>query len=155
MSGKRVYQMRTPIPLRARVRRGISLVTYHCPVCGHEFDAVDLQRPAGIGGGSYCPKCQERLRVSFPYSRNVAVVSLLLAIAALLVMRVTSVLWFVGGIAVLWLAISLLLNAYSTRFKPPTLKKWKPRTRKTFFEWLYERDQIRAPKMNDPDKKDS
>jgi hypothetical protein len=44
---------------------------------------------------------------------------------------------------------------YSTQFKRSILKKWQPRKRRTFFEWLSERDQIRAPEMFDKDKKDS
>jgi len=130
-------------------------MTYHCPICGSDFDSVDLRQPAGITGGSYCPKCQERVQVYFPYSRVVAAVSLLLAIGTLSVMRLTSVFWFVAGTAVLWVPISLFLKLYSTRFKPPRLKKWLPRKHKTFFEWLYERDQIRAPKMHDDDTKDA
>jgi hypothetical protein len=45
----------------------------------------------------YCPKCQARVYFSFPYSTLVAVLSLLLAIAALLFMRVTSLVWFTVG----------------------------------------------------------
>jgi hypothetical protein len=131
------------------------VLRYHCPYCGHDFDAVDLQLPAGVSGGSYCPKCQERVRVSFPYAGIVAVVSLLLAVGLLLLLKVTSVLWFVVGTAALWIPISLSLKIYSVRFKPPTLNKWKDRTQRTFFEWLYERDRIRAPKMSDSDRKDS
>jgi hypothetical protein len=38
----------------------------------------------------YCPKCQTRVYFSFPHSKLVAILSLLLAIGGLLVMRVTS-----------------------------------------------------------------
>src|SRR5437763_1792458 len=117
-------------------------MTYQCPYCGTSFDAVDLQQPAGIAGGTYCPKCQERVRVSFPYSGIVAALSLLLAIGSLLVLKVRSVVWLGVGSAALWIPISLLLNSYLARFKFPTLKKWEDRKHKTFFEWLYERDRI-------------
>jgi len=99
-----------------------------------------------VGGGTYCPKCQTRVYFSFPYSALVAVFSLLLAIAALSAMRVMSLLWFIVGTLVLWVPISMFMNIYSTRFKPATLKKWKPR-RRTFFEWLYDRDK--PPEMFD------
>jgi len=70
-------------------------------------------------------------------------------------MRVSSIPWFAGGVVVLWIPISLMLNFfYSTKYKLPTLEKWKERTHKTFFEWLYERDQIRALPTK-PDNKDS
>src|ERR1700730_294060 len=127
---------------------------YVCPACGEALEPAELQQPAGIGGGTYCPKCGERVCVSSRYPKLVQVLSLLLAVGTLLLMRVTSVIWFVAGTLVLWLPISLFLNLYSTQFKRSILKKWQPRKRRTFFEWLYERDQIRAPKMFDKDKKD-
>jgi hypothetical protein len=55
------------------------LATYRCPFCGHNFDPINLQQPAGVGGGSFCPKCQQRVRVFFPLSGIVVVVSVLLA----------------------------------------------------------------------------
>ena len=91
--------------------------------------------------------------MSFPYAEIVAGISVLLAVGLLLILRVKSLVWFVGGTAALWIPISLFLNAYSAQFKPPILKKWKER--RTFFEWLYERDRIRAPKTNDEENKDS
>jgi hypothetical protein len=123
--------------------------TYSCPACGESLQPAELQQPAGIGGGTYCPKCHARVYVSFPHSILVAVLALLLAIGALLVMRVTSLLWFIVGSLVLWVPISMFMNIYSTRFKQATLKKWKPRKprRRTFFEWLYERDK--PPEMFD------
>jgi len=125
---------------------------FNCPTCGEPLDPVDLLRPAGLGGGTLCPKCLDRVVVSFPYSKIVVVISLVLAIGAMLVMRVRSVPWFLVGTVVLWVPISLWLNVYSTRFKNPVLKKWEPRKRKTFFEWLHERDQIRAPEIGDAKK---
>jgi hypothetical protein len=100
-----------------------------------------------VGGGTYCPKCQTQVYFSFPHSKLVAILSLLLAIGGLLVMRVTSPLWFIAGTVVLWIPISMFLNSYSTRFKRTSLKKWNPRTTRTFFEWLYERDE--PPEMFD------
>jgi len=94
----------------------------------------------------YCPKCQSRVHLSFPHSILVAVLSLLLAIGALLVMRITSLVWLTVGTLVLWVPISMFMNIYFTRFKPANLKKWNPR-RRTFFEWLYDRDK--PPEMFD------
>jgi hypothetical protein len=95
----------------------------------------------------YCPKCQARVYFSFPYSKLVALLSLLLAIGSLLLVRVTSLPWFIAGTVVLWVPISMFLNIYSTRFKRTSLKKWKPRATRTFFEWFYERDK--PPEMFD------
>ncbi len=121
-------------------------MTYQCPNCGISFDATELQQPAGVGGGSYCPKCQSHVRLKFPYGRWVAVISLFLAIAILRLFRVTSIPWLILGTILLWIPISLYLNVYSFRYKAPTLIKWKER-RRSFFEWLYERDS--TPRLFD------
>ena len=128
---------------------------YRCPHCGEELELSDLQQTAGFAGGLYCPNCQERITLSYPYSKLVAVISLLLAIGFLIIMRVRSVPWFAVGIVILWIPISLFLNFYSTKYKLPALEKWKERKHKTFFEWLYEHDQIRAPLPSEPAKKES
>jgi hypothetical protein len=128
---------------------------YSCPYCGQGLELNDLQQTGGFAGGRYCPKCQERITLSYPHSKLFAVVSLLLAIGILVIMHVRSIPLFAVGIVVLWIPISLALNFYSTRYRLPTLEKWKERTQKTFFEWLYERGQIRAPLPSEPAKKDS
>jgi len=91
--------------------------------------------------------------VYFPYSRYAVALSLLLAFGILFAFGVRSAFWLLVGTGLLWIPVSLLLNASFARFGPPVLKKWKPR-RRTFFEWLYERDQIRAPKVEGEEKKD-
>jgi len=72
----------------------------------------------------------------------VAVISLLAAIGLLALFHVTSIIGFAVGIILIWIPLSLFLNVMSVRYKPPTLKKWKER-RKTFYEWLYDRDAPR------------
>jgi len=114
-------------------------VTFICPACGQQIDVASLRSPGGMGAGLYCPKCQERVHISFAYGRVVAVVSLLLALAILRLFHVSTALGFVVGTLLLWIPISLYLNALSTRLRPAKLTKWKPR-RRTFFEWLYDRD---------------
>ena len=128
---------------------------YRCPACEEGLELSDLERTGGFAGGLYCPKCQQRITLSYPYSKLVAVASLLFAIGILVIMHVRSVAWFSVGIVVLWIPISLFLNFYFTKYKLPRLEKWKERTHKTFFEWLYERDQIRAPLPSEPAHKDS
>jgi hypothetical protein len=93
-----------------------------------------------------------------PYGKYVAVVALLIACAALAVMHVKSILGIAIGIALIWVPLSMYLNVLSFRYKPPMLKKWEPpkeRHYRSFLEWMYERNQIRAPEMPDENKKDS
>ena len=108
----------------------------NCPYCEQDFDAIDLQQPAGPCAGSYCPKFQQRELVCFPHARIVATISLLLASGFSLVLKVQWFLWFVGRTAALWIPISPFLNAYSASCKPPILKKWKDRQRKTFNSFM-------------------
>lgn len=114
-------------------------MVYECPICGESFARGELQQPAGIGGGSYCPKCQGRVYVSFAYGGWVALGSLLIAFGILALMHVTAILGLIVGTVLIWIPLSLFLNIVSVRYRPPTLKRWKER-RRTFFEWLYERD---------------
>jgi hypothetical protein len=65
--------------------------TFNRPTCSEPLDPPDLLQPAGIGGGTLCPKCLDRVVFSLPYSKIVAVVSFVLAIGAMLIMRVRSV----------------------------------------------------------------
>lgn len=119
---------------------------YDCPICAGTFEGTEVQQPAGVGGGTYCPRCQGRIRMSFPYGWLVALISLFLAGGVMALVRVQSMSWFVVGTAVLWIPISLFLNVWSTRFRPATFKAWKER-RRTLFEWLYERDS--TPRLFD------
>jgi hypothetical protein len=51
------------------VSREIRRKIYVCPACGEALEPAELQQPAGIGGGTYCPKCGERVYVSSPYPK--------------------------------------------------------------------------------------
>ncbi len=118
-------------------------MAYKCPACGEEVDVSALQHPAGIASGSYCPKCHERVYVSLPYGRAAAIISLLISLGILLLIHVRTIFGFIIGTLLMWIPLSVFLNVCASRLKPPFLKKWKPRpprTRRTFFEWLYDRD---------------
>jgi len=114
-------------------------VIVHCPLCAEDFESTALLVEPGMTGAVRCPKCQERVRISSPYGGRVAVVSLLAAWVILADLHVRTILGFAVGTILIWVPVSLLLNAASVRVKGPVLKKWKPR-RRTFLEWLYDRD---------------
>jgi len=131
-------------------------LTYKCPICVTDFEATAIRRPSGISGPSYCPNCQGRVRVVLPNSKYAAIIALLIAWVVLALLGVRSVFGVVIGTVLIWIPLSLYLNAVSFRYKSPVLKKWEPRRERrfrSFFEWLYERDQIRAPELPDEDKK--
>jgi len=97
--------------------------------------------------------------VVLPNSKYAAIIALLIAWVVLALLGARSVFGVVIGTVLIWIPLSLYLNALSFRYKSPVLKKWEPRRERrfrSFFEWLYERDQIRAPELPDEDnKKDS
>ena len=134
-------------------QRMIPMMLVQCPTCGSSFDLAARERPAGHEGGSFCPQCHAQFAMP-GISKGIALVSLIIALGTLALAGVRSIVGLVVGAALLWVPISLYFYVAGMRRNGVVIRKWKPR-RRTFFEWLYERDQIRAPKMFDDDKKDS
>jgi hypothetical protein len=109
-----------------------------CPTCGNSFDLAERERPGGVTGGSFCPRCHQRFVISGP-SKAVAIASLIIAAGILALVGIRSTIGLVVGSVLLWIPISMFLNVAIMRRKGVILRTWKPR-RRTFFEWLYERD---------------
>ena len=116
------------------------MTTYKCPHCGESVQPGELQQPVGLGGGTYCPKCSGRVYFSFKYGWQVAVLSIVFAVVVLRLVRVKAIIVWVVGTPLIAIPMSMYLNVLSSRLKPPVLRKWQERRRKSFFEWLYERD---------------
>lgn len=112
-----------------------------CPICGSLLTMATLRVEPGTGGAVRCPNCQELLQFSKPYSKFVAILSLLISIGVLALIRVQTLLGFAIGIPLIWIPLSLLMNVASLRIKPPTLQKHKAPPR-SFFQWLYDRDTL-------------
>jgi hypothetical protein len=79
----------------------------------------------------------------------VAIASLIIALGILALVGIRSTIGLVIGSALLWIPISMFLNVAIMRRKGVVLRAWNPRKprRRTFFEWLYERDS--APELFD------
>ena len=84
------------------------------------------------------PAHHQRFAISGP-SKAVAIASLIIALGILALVGIRSTIGLVVGSALLWIPISMFLNVAIMRRKGVVLRIWKPR-RRTFFEWLYERD---------------
>ncbi len=93
-----------------------------CPVCNNEVDSTALRMEWGAGGGYHCPICNELVRISLPFRLHVALLSLLIAAGTLIIVRVHNTVAFVLLSVLIWVPVSLLLNAVSSRIRPPTLK---------------------------------
>jgi hypothetical protein len=77
-----------------------------------------------------------------PYGRAIALISPVISVVLLELLNVKNIAAFLIGTALIWIPVSMFLNAWSARLKPPFLKKWRP-GRRSLFQWLYDRD---APK---------
>jgi hypothetical protein len=115
-----------------------------CPTCGISFDLAERETPGGFGAGSYCPHCHEQFSIPGP-SKTVAIASLFLALGILALVGIRSALGLVVGSLLLWVPISFFWNLSEMSRKGAVLRKWKPLLRRTFSDWLSERDKIRAP----------
>jgi len=94
----------------------------HCPICGEDCDSTDFRVEPGTGGGLRCPKCQELLSFSYPYGWRVAIASVLIAWAILVLLHVRTILGFAFGTVLIWIPLSLFLNTASARIRPITLR---------------------------------
>ena len=112
-------------------------MTVQCPSCARSFELAERET-GGISTGFYCPKCHERFVIPGP-SREVAIKSLVIAAVVWTVIGIRSIIGLIVGSVLLWIPISIFLNAGEMRRKGVVLRKWKAR-RRTFFEWMYERD---------------
>jgi hypothetical protein len=108
------------------------------------FDLAERETPGGFGAGSYCPHCHEQFSIPGP-SKTVTIASLILALGILALVGVRSALGLVVGSVLLWVPISFFWNLSEMSRKGVVLRKWKPLLRRTFSDWLSERDKIRAP----------
>ena len=82
--------------------------------------------------------------MALPYGKHAAIIAVFVAWAILAVFRVRSILAFTIGTILLWIPISMYLNALFFRYRPPFLKKWEPRKQshfKRFLERQHERDE--------------
>src|SRR5271168_4413238 len=122
---------------------------YPCPYCEHSLQQIDLEQPAGLTGGMYCPKCHGRVYLTTGLGKYVAAASFAIGFTLLWLFHVRSIATLIIGTVVLALPISLFLNFESARFRPVTLRKWRERESRTFFEWLYERNSPRSPRNRD------
>ena len=94
-----------------------------CPICNKEIDSTALRMEWGPGGGFRCPFCQEPVRISQPYRGLNAVLSLLIALGILITLGVRTIGTLLFLSALIWIPVSLFLNAAASRIKPPTLKR--------------------------------
>jgi hypothetical protein len=122
-------------------------MTYKCPYCGESIQPSELQRPAGISGGTYCPKCWGRVYASTGYAKQLAILSAGIAFSILWFFRISAIPTLAIGTLLMAVPLWMCLYTASARSTRPTLRKWHERKYKTFYEWLHERDS--PPSLTD------
>ena len=118
-------------------------MTLRCPLCDGSVDTFELQRLPGTAGGLECPRCGKALRFYQPYLVLRTAISVSISAAILWIAGVRNVPILLVGTFILWIPISLVLNASFVRFIPLTLAPYKPRNRirsKTLVELANERN---------------
>jgi hypothetical protein len=118
-------------------------VILRCPLCDGAVDTSELQRLPGTAGGLECPNCGKALRFHQPYLALRTAISVSISAAILWIAGVRNVPIFLAGTFILWIPISLVLNAYLIHVFPLVLVAYKPRNRtrsKTLVELANERN---------------
>ncbi len=125
----------------ASMRRSVLIL--RCPLCDGSVDTSELQRLPGTAGGLECPRCGKVFRFHQPYLVLRTVISISISVGILWIAGVRNIPIFLVGTFILWIPISLVLNAYLILVIPLVLVPYKPRNRirsKTFVELANERN---------------
>jgi hypothetical protein len=109
---------------------------------------AERETTGGFAADSHCPHCHEQFAIPGP-SKTVAIASLIIAMGILLLVGVRSALGLAVGSVLLWIPISFLWNISEMSRNGVVLRQWKPLLRRTFSDWLADRDKIRAPVFKD------
>ena len=112
-----------------------------CPLCKTFVDTSNLTRFTGSGGGVTCPNCKGAVRFSQPYRVLRVAASALIAAGIVRIAGVRNLPTFFITTLILWVPVSLFLNAYLIHYIPLFLVPWKPRHHtKTIYEVVNEKN---------------
>lgn len=112
-----------------------------CPLCKSFVDTSNLTPIPNGGGGTTCPNCKAAVRFAQPYRLLRIAASGLIAVTIVRVAGVRNLPIFCIAALILWIPVSLFLNAYLVHYIPLSLVPWKPRHRtKTIYEITNEKN---------------
>jgi uncharacterized membrane protein len=104
-------------------------------------DTVNLTPIPSSGGGRTCSNCKGAVRYSQPYRVSRVAASALIAAGIVRVTGVRNLSTFCITTLILWVPVSLFLNAYLIHYIPLFLVPWKPRhDTKTIYEVVNEKN---------------
>ena len=89
-----------------------------CPHCDQQIDPHEIRMEFGGDPGPKCPECGGLVRPYRPHRNTVFVSALLLGVLTMEFFSVKSPIWFVLGVAMLWVPFALGLNILLQRGKP-------------------------------------
>jgi hypothetical protein len=92
-------------------------------------ETSELQRLPGTAGGLECPRCGKVLRFYQPYLVLRTAISVSISAGILWIAGVRNIPIFLVGTFILWIPVSLVLNAYLVHAIPLVLVPYKPQNR--------------------------
>jgi len=123
------------------IESGESLMVIECPLCKTFVDTANLTPIPSSGGGRTCPNCNGAVRYTQPYRVLRVAASAVIAAGIVRVAGVRNLPTFCITTLILWVPVSLFLNAYLIHYIPLVLVPWKPRLHtKTIYESANERN---------------
>jgi len=112
-----------------------------CPLCKTFVDTANLTPIPSSGGGRTCPNCNGAVRYTQPYRVLRVAASAVIAAGIVRVAGVRNLPTFCITTLILWVPVSLFLNAYLIHYIPLVLVPWKQRLHtKTIYESANERN---------------
>lgn len=118
-----------------------TLVTLQCPYCKGKLDTLELRVVEGSRGGMLCPRCSQTVHFVQPYPLLRFTASFLISGSIVAMVGVKNLFALAVAALILWVPVSLLLNAYLVHSLPLRLKPWQaPAPAKSLFEALNEKN---------------
>ena len=112
-----------------------------CPFCKTFVDTSNLTPIPSSGGGRTCPNCKGAVQYAQPYRVLRVAASALIAATIVKVAGVRNLPTFFITTLILWVPVSLFLNAYLVHYIPLFLVPWTPRRHiKTIYEVVNEKN---------------
>ena len=105
------------------------------------MDTQELRVASGTRGGFQCPKCSRLSHFAQPNPVLKFTTSFGLSALILWIVGVRNIFGFVAATLLLWIPLSLLVNAYFVQLLPLRLKPWDPPSpKKGLIETLNEKN---------------
>ena len=116
-----------------------------CPFCRKTIDVSQMTHVGGVTGGLACPECKKWVVFSQPFTLFRRTLSLLLSALVMLRVGVHPIWLYIGGVILLWLPMSIAVDAYMAHKLPLKLGPWTaPTSFRSYYAPVSLRDALKA-----------